>query len=298
MKVPTYSWRISLMTLFIGMCYLNLKLMWSIPDFIMISSSTGNRSVSSSSETSFPKHSDIIYGHVHMAKTGGTVLNGLLANNYERVCGHKGYSYDAFQANERFRKSSSQEPTGRDRVADSIMNEIGYENCDYISNEYHYRFWIKRFSNFHNLTMELHVPCRDSIDHLMSQCNHNGIQFKCRQNMSDSELQNEIKKCLLFMNRFGNRLKRVKNVNLKCYNFPQQFTGYIDYMSTRLQPRRLISEYVSRETNPPRVKDEECIWKDEKLQQRVRELLIKSKPYYRFCDECLGSDNDITKGLL
>ncbi len=30
-----------------------------------------------------------IYGHVHMAKTGGTELNGLLAMGYERVCGHK-----------------------------------------------------------------------------------------------------------------------------------------------------------------------------------------------------------------
>ena len=33
---------------------------------------------------------DIIYGHVHVAKTGGTSLNGMLANKFERVCGNKG----------------------------------------------------------------------------------------------------------------------------------------------------------------------------------------------------------------
>ena len=40
-------------------------------------------------------HPPILYGHVHVAKTGGTSLNGILANTFERVCGHKGYSYDA-----------------------------------------------------------------------------------------------------------------------------------------------------------------------------------------------------------
>ena len=28
-----------------------------------------------------------MYGHVHIAKTGGTSLNGMLANGFERVCG-------------------------------------------------------------------------------------------------------------------------------------------------------------------------------------------------------------------
>jgi len=40
-------------------------------------------------------HPPILYGHVHMAKTGGTSLNGIIANKFDHVCGHKGYSYDA-----------------------------------------------------------------------------------------------------------------------------------------------------------------------------------------------------------
>ena len=35
-------------------------------------------------------HSSILYGHVHIAKTGGTSLNGIMANTFERVCGHNG----------------------------------------------------------------------------------------------------------------------------------------------------------------------------------------------------------------
>lgn len=49
----------------------------------------------------------VIFGHFHMAKTGGTDLNGELALRFERVCGNKGYSYDAFQANLRFNNSAS-----------------------------------------------------------------------------------------------------------------------------------------------------------------------------------------------
>ena len=35
-----------------------------------------------------------IFGHIHRAKTAGTEINGELASRFERICGHKGYSYD------------------------------------------------------------------------------------------------------------------------------------------------------------------------------------------------------------
>ena len=84
-------------------------------------------------------HPPILYGHVHMAKTGGTSLNGILANTFERVCGHKGYSYDAFQDNERAKILEKEgqriRPQGRSKVKPLIMKEIGFEECDYISQE-------------------------------------------------------------------------------------------------------------------------------------------------------------------
>lgn len=252
----------------------------------------------------FPKHSDVIYGHLHMGKTGGTALNGILANTFERVCGHKGYSYDAYQANERFKKQNNSllEGWSRDRVELSIIDEIGFEDCDYVSLEDHWSIWPRKFSNFHNMTMELHVPCRDPIDHLMSQCNHYGRKFKCGENITLDNIIYQTRKCYQgMMRRFSYFLKRGDNINLKCYDFRQQFTGYMDYMSTKLQRKRIVSDYVTRETNKPRKKEEECIWKDKELQQRVREHLI-TKPalhYWRFCNECIGSDDDIfNKGLV
>ncbi len=40
-------------------------------------------------ETGYIRYEKII-GHVHMATTAGTEINGELAAHYERVCGHKG----------------------------------------------------------------------------------------------------------------------------------------------------------------------------------------------------------------
>ena len=47
----------------------------------------------------YPTPPSIIYGHVHMAKTAGTEINGMLSMRYERICGTKGYSYDATPTN-------------------------------------------------------------------------------------------------------------------------------------------------------------------------------------------------------
>lgn len=49
--------------------------------------------------------SNVLYGHVHIAKTAGTTLNGELAMHFERVCGQKGYSFDAISTNERAKKA-------------------------------------------------------------------------------------------------------------------------------------------------------------------------------------------------
>ena len=48
-----------------------------------------NLSSSSSSPAGFVPY-EKIFGHVHMAKTAGSEINGELAAHYERVCGHKG----------------------------------------------------------------------------------------------------------------------------------------------------------------------------------------------------------------
>lgn len=155
-------------------------------------------------------------------------------------------------------------------------------------------FWYQ-FDNFHNIPMELHLPCRDPLEHLMSQCNHKKIQFDC--DSSNDGVVQSVKKCLVGMNRFKKNLGKMDNINLKCYDFEQQFTSYMDYIASRLQRRRFVSEYKPRETNRLRDREHECLWKDAKLKDFVENYLVKNVQYYKYCKLCLGSVNDITSKL-
>jgi hypothetical protein len=256
---------------------------------------THEQALSSPVSTLAFQHPPIIMGHIHMAKTGGTSVNGMIANKFERVCGHKGYSYDAYQANERFKKLDNTRLTqfGRDRVMPSTMSEIGWEDCDWISHETGHKFWFQ-FDDFHDTPMELHLPCRDPIDHLMSQCNYKGKKLSC--NGTDEELIESVESCFAFLHRFSMELTNRTKTTLKCYDFRQQFTTYMDYVSEKLQPRRFVSEnYKQRETNKKRNKKNECIWNHHSLMARVESYLISNVEYYNFCKQCLGSADDITR---
>lgn len=93
------------------------------------------------------KSTDYIYRLVHIAKTAGSSINGDLSMHYKQICRNKGYSYDAFQMNQRFRKSGSVMQYSGDsyaelyrkynqgRVPPQLKDEIGYESCDWISVE-------------------------------------------------------------------------------------------------------------------------------------------------------------------
>ena len=254
-------------------------------------------------------HPPVLYGHVHMAKTGGTSLNGILANKFDHVCGHKGYSYDAYRDNERAKNQTGAVvlPGGsnwsRSRVKPDMMQMIGFENCDYITHEVDWFFWRKEFGKgrFHGVNMELHVPCRNRIEHLMSMCNYeeyaNGkLKFQKSKiacdAKTDEELFDSVKKCFLYLDRYNHAL--LEQFDVKCFSFHNQFTNYIDHMSTILSHRRFESNpYVKRETNDVRNKEEECIWYNPMVREKVDKFLLDKIPYYQFCESCMGSENEI-----
>uniref|UniRef100_A0A7S2EJK9 Uncharacterized protein n=1 Tax=Ditylum brightwellii TaxID=49249 RepID=A0A7S2EJK9_9STRA len=186
------------------------------------------------------------------------------------------------------------------------MDEIGYEDCDYISHENSYQFWF-RFDDFHGIPMELPLPCRDPVDHLMSQCNHRGLMLNCE--MTEERFIGSIKRCLLFLTedetnifvfqkRFSMKLVNPEKRGLKCYHFKKQFTTYLDYISEKLQPKRIVSEYKKREVNAYRNITKECIWKRDELVKKAESYLLENVDYYKFCKRCLGSENDITHAQL
>ncbi|KAL7529019.1 hypothetical protein ACHAXR_002750 [Thalassiosira sp. AJA248-18] len=238
-----------------------------------------------------------IYGHVHIAKTGGTSLNGIMANKFTRVCGQKGNSYDAYMDNERWKKKKKPAtyvplPYSRSRVYFKIMQEVGYDDCDYVSLEIQSGIWSEIFPNgrLHGIPVELHVPCRDPIDHFMSQARG---RFLC--NETGKEFYSQINKRLLFVRGSKGRFHTdlLKDFSVKCFDFKSQFSNYTRLMGNYLQERRFQSKpYIQRETNPPRNKSNECIWKDFKAQKKVRDYLL-GLDYYKFCNKCIGSANDI-----
>ena len=295
--------RFYLMLLWIGAISVSLNL-YTIEQF-----NTGATSTETTAAVGGTReHTPVIYGHVHMAKTGGSSLNWVLANNFRHVCGHKGYSYDAYQENERFKgqggiiKRLDAESWSRSRVNPGIMSNIGYEECDYISHEMNWNFWLDTFPNgtFHGVPVELHVPCRNRIDHLMSQCNFDVVSKwnnRTKQKLAcdattDQELFQSVNNCFLHLRRFDHEL--LKYFDVKCFDFDKQFDGYVQYMSNVLSIRRFVSEPLAkRESNDSRNKTQECIWNNPVVLEKVDQYLINSVPYYQFCNSCMGSQHEI-----
>ena len=140
-------------------------------------------------------HPPVIYGHIHAGKTAGTSLNGNLSVQYERVCGSKGASFSAIQKNELVLNGKwttpswggepwvvpKKLPNGCKKVnlltklRPDTWNEIGYEDCDYISREIHWTYWrdeIYRKTFKKKVALELHLvsfpPRLESAHHLSS----------------------------------------------------------------------------------------------------------------------------------
>jgi len=247
------------------------------------------------------KPNSFVFGHLHMAKTAGSEINGLLASRFERVCGNKGYSYDAYQFNKRGEiiggNHTVKESTGdlvnkqikghnRGRVPLHIMHEIGFEDCDYISLETEWKQWSEISKTIEN-NIELHIPCREPISHLMSMCNHRKIKFNCTGNPDK-----EVGKCLIGFDRFSDALIRDVKLDLKCFN-PIPIDPYIQYMGDRLQQKRKENRYIHRDTNGFRNKDKECIWKIPEIERKVRDILVKNNRFFHFCDVCMGTEKEL-----
>ena len=144
------------------------------------------------------------------------------------------------------------------------------------------------------------MPCRDPVDHLISQCNFRGVQFINCDASSDEEFLESVRDCVtlpsgvFLKKRFS--FKYHGAFNLKCYDFKKQFTEYLEYMSSKLQKRRFESSpYIRREANKPRDKENDCIWYRPNLMKKARRYLLENFEYYQFCNTCLGSENDLVK---
>lgn len=229
-----------------------------------------------------------MYGHIHVAKTGGTTLNLLMANKYDNVCGHKGYSYDFVQANRRSKIYPGQADDlyhkkyndyDRTRVPLSIMDEIGYEDCHWLSNEVPFAWW-RRFEKWHE-PVELHLPCRDPIEHLLSQRNFKNLPDINCATFSERNVDESI----VNSNRFDSDIaKTFKNISISCISFENQFDGTYDKSLNMV--RRRYSEHLHTLSTNKKRSNESCINTDLQLNRRIRKYMITRFSYYNFCHTC------------
>ena len=232
------------------------------------------------------RQADLVYGHLHIAKTAGSTINTVLALYFDNVCGHKGYSYDAVQSfDQRGEDLFSKNYPGfsRRRVPQKLMAEIGFENCDWISQESNWKFW-EQFSSW-PAKLQIHIPCRDPIDHIMSIFNHKNKKFRC-----DSSWKNQIDQALrVGGNRFSKQMLDIRNLEFKCVRFQHFIDGsYFRFMLDKLRERRIKRRVanLNRKMNKKRNKDAECVWQDKKLQKDMNAYLLEVSHYYQFCSAC------------
>lgn len=231
-----------------------------------------------------------LIGHIHIAKTGGSTLNQQLANKFHGVCGHKGYSFDSYQARRRnngdvtlgYVKDSINrvyENYDRTRVPEEIMFERGFEACHWVSFESDMHVW-KHFENWGE-PLELHLPCRDPVEHFMSQVNHEEKKIHC----ASFRPAVDAGKYLIYMNRF--QVAAIpRNATVRCVRFSKQFDDYQTLIG--LPKKRIVNKLHPSHiyTNQPRSRKNECIWRHPKLVAELKAHLIKSYDYYNYCSKC------------
>jgi hypothetical protein len=269
---------------------------------------------------------------VHVAKTAGTEINGEMAAHYERVCGNKGYSYDFHAYNkrvqaivkeiqeekkegttavttimpnsskEKFKYSSFASPEqwqsqgavfhgDRGVYAMEEMIEIGFSDCDWITHEKNAQQWIQIADSL-DVGLELHVPCRDELNHLMSMYNFQGKTFDCNAPNLKTHIRDSIPG-IMARKRFSLPLLSHPNITLKCFD-PVPPTRYRNYMGTILQRKRVESNYVPRASNKPRDTSSECIWEQsEEFQNHVRDLVRDVFIMHSFCHTCMGTVDEL-----
>ena len=227
-----------------------------------------------------------VFFHVHLAKTAGSSLNRVIARRYYGVCGHKGYSFSQ-TLNGTVRATLGDAGFNLDRVHPQWMSDWGYHNCALISHEINHSGFSKiaAMDFFENVSKTLIIPCRDPIDHLLSQCNHRGRNFTAIESNA-TNCTVVVNSCRLAWDRYDNAmLDNFDSIVLFKYD---EFDELLRRLDGSL-PRRAVSLETDGyyRTNKDREKvnehaSENCSW------EALKEGLTHSWSYYKLCDKHLG----------
>lgn len=227
-----------------------------------------------------------VFFHAHLAKTAGSTLNRAIARRYYGVCGIKGYSFSQI-LNDAVRAMDDPKfpGYGLDRVHPSRMSDWGFHNCALISHEIDHRSMseLAQSDFFEGVSKTLIIPCREPVDHFLSQCNHINSNFTA---LASKNCTVAISSCALGWERYNDdMLDSFDSVLLFKYD---QFDELFDRLDGSL-PKRVVplkdTQYYR--TNKDRVRineqmSENCSW------EALKEGLTHSWSYYKLCDKHLG----------
>lgn len=245
--------------------------------------------------------------HAHIAKTAGSTLNRFAARRYHATCGMKGMSFEQPFEYDFSKKMVFQEIHGTsDRMR--LMQEWGLHNCGLISIEQPHFSWaeITNSEAFEAQKTAVMIPCRDPIDHILSQCNFRNLSFtSIIEGKGGAEAcANAMPQCQVAWVRYDHSMLATfdKVVLFKYDDFP----GVERYLDDALPKRRLplregedgefgFIRTANRERDPEHERFTESCTED-----MLRNALLKHWSYYRLCDTFLGDSTwqEYDSGLL
>jgi len=239
--------------------------------------------------------------HDHLAKTAGSTFNRIVARRYYGVCGHKGYTFAQKYEDETHPNTDSAHPGyGLDRVHPARMSKWGWHNCALITHETSWQHlgniandtvWYMDGPNISSARIpqtKLLVPCRDPVDHMLSQCNHRRLNFT-NLTIKFGNCSSVIDRCKVQWNRYDHRLiSYFDKVVLFEYD---DFNSVIQYLDESL-PKRVFDLDDSANgffrTNKDRSRENE-IFTPQCPEEELRQTLLQAWSYYRLCDAFLGA---------
>jgi|TARA_B110000971_G_scaffold87188_1_gene89562 hypothetical protein len=251
--------------------------------------------------------------HAHIAKTAGSTFNRFVARRYHASCGNKGVSFaqsfkddadanDAADADDHLLTRNAvfgflNQPslvTGDAHVTESDMfSSWGWHNCALISLEITKDEWadVTDRPSLAGQTKAVMIPCRDPIDHILSQCNYNHQSFTdiISGEGGEQACADALPQCHVGWERYEHSmLEKFDKVVLFKYD---DFEGVERYLDDALPKRRLELEHATEfgfyATNTERSTTNER-FTDACPEETLRKNLLEKWSYYRLCDKFLG----------
>jgi len=244
------------------------------------------------------KKKSTYFVHLHLAKTAGSALNRYLARRYHGVCGHKGYSFtqpwldvkDNRTDPKFYRpKIGKTKKYGRDVVHPNRMMDWGLFNCALLSPEASMDQLEQqvRESFLTSVPKVALVPCREPVDHFLSECNMKHLNVT--QLFQEGSCEKSASKCYIAHNRFNfSRLHIFEKVVLFKYD---SFDAVANFLDEYLPIRAVQLENEGKVLRTNRLRQRES----ERLpgicsKARLEAHLRSEWEYYDFCDKLLGHE--------